>query len=63
MKDAAKSKPKKIFNPANRKELNAELARQEKLMPRDTRSLTGRIMGDPIPDSRAPWRGGGRAEA
>lgn len=32
-------------------------ARQVKLMPRDTRTVTAAVFGDPIPgDPRCPWR-------
>lgn len=38
------------------KEADAEWMRQMEIMPCDTRSLTGRLMGDPVPgDPRRPW--------
>ena len=43
------------------KAVDAEWKRQIELMPQDTRDLTGRLMGDPIPgDPRRPLAAGGK---
>lgn len=43
------------------KAVDAEWKRQMELMPQDTRDLTGRLMGDPIPgDPRRPLAAGGK---
>lgn len=42
------------------KDADAEWMRQIEIMPRDTRGLTGQLLGDPIPnDPRRPWLQGG----
>lgn len=43
------------------KSADAEWEHQMALMPRDTRDLTGRLMGDPIPgDPRRQFASGGK---
>lgn len=44
------------------KDADAGWMRQMEMMPRDTRDLTGRLLGDPVPgDPRRPWLQGGGA--